>query len=71
MAAEEPWTIDAANDADIAEQTIPVDPSDLDPEAPVVDEIPTPGLEVDPADLVEQSIPAGLDDPDEYPPEDE
>ncbi|PWD43532.1 hypothetical protein ACN93_09160 [Gordonia paraffinivorans] len=71
MATEEPWTIDAANDADIAEQTIPVEPSDLDPEAPVVEEVPTPGLEVNPADLVEQSIPVGSDDSDDYPPVDE
>ncbi len=42
MAAEEPWTIDAANDADIAEQTIPVNRPIWTPRRPSSKRFPHP-----------------------------
>ena len=69
MADIQAWTGGEANDADVVEQTTPVDP--VDPDSPAVSEAPSIALEADPADVVEQATALGPDDPDEYPPEDD
>ncbi|WP_232716550.1 hypothetical protein [Gordonia metallireducens] len=69
MADTQAWTGGEANDADVVEQTTPVDPVDV--ESAVGSEVPSISLEADPADVVEQATVLGPDDPDEYPPDDD